>query len=197
MPGITPVGKGLDILDKGIGILGDNIEGEAKRQEMLTERLNLDTTSPFKLPHLIRPIAFIWAMALQTILSLLAIIMAFRSDPVDTTSILGVIGSQTAILTAIVGFYFSSRRAEKIMAKQATVDLEMVKEKAKVDIIRDKDKLKVASKMAGIELEEAETRSAIALREEKAESKQAIKTDKKEARQERRAVRKSKKAEDK
>ena len=109
--------------------LGENIESEQERQATLTERLKIDTTSPFKLPHLIRPISFIWAMGLQTILSLMVIVLAFNSTPTDTTAILAIVGSNGTILVSMVGFYFSSRKQEKINLEKvrATVKIEEMK----------------------------------------------------------------------
>ena len=118
--------KLFSTVDNITDTVGNNIESEQERQATLTERLRIDTTSPFKLPHLIRPISFIWAMGLQTLLSVIVVVMAFNQNPTDTTSILAVVGSNGAILTSMVGFYFSSRKQEKI-------NLEKVKAAVKIE----------------------------------------------------------------
>lgn len=91
-------------------------------QKELTERLKIDTTSPFKLPHLIRPIAFIWAMALQTILS---IVVLFVAPEGDNEALMIIFGSNSTILITIVGFYFQSRKNEKIAFKNAEANIEL------------------------------------------------------------------------
>ena len=127
-------------------LVDGSIESEQERQITLTERLRIDNTSPFKLPHLIRPIAFIWAMALQTALSITAL---FQDG-----DLLVILGSNSAILMTMVGFYFSSRKAEKINAKKVFAAIEIEKEKAKVEIKKDEAILSENKKQARIDRKE-------------------------------------------
>ena len=68
-----------------------------------SERLKIDTTSPFKLPHLIRPISFIWAMANQSILSFAGIAVLFigldRLDPTAVEALKTALAANTLILS--------------------------------------------------------------------------------------------------
>ena len=177
------VNEGISDITK---VVDDSFESEDERQKQLTERLRLDMTSPHLLPQIIRPASFIWAMSLQTILSLLTIIMAFMSTPTNETSIMAVMGSNTGILMTMVGFYFASRRAEKINAKKVEAAIDINREKARVEIIRDKDIIKLESKKAGIELDEIKAKTNIDIKESKAESRQNRRDDRKERREERR-----------
>ena len=94
-----------------------------ERDEVLTERLKLDTTSPFMLPHLIRPIIALVLLTLQILLN-----------------------------AAAIGFYFNSRKAEKMQAKNAMASIEIaniqakatVNEKKRVDRQDRKDKRRQA-----------------------------------------------------
>ena len=117
----TKVDKALDIFDKKV----------TSREQVRTDRLNIDNTSPFKLPHLIRPIAFIWAMVLQTVLS---VVVLWKYPD----QLLIVFGSNTAILTSIIGFYFNSRKQEKITAKKASEAIQIEKDKTKQETIKDR-----------------------------------------------------------
>ena len=144
-----PVIPNIDIdkaIDSVTKVIDGNIESEQERQTTLTERLAIDNTSSFMLPHIIRPIAFIWAMALQTGLSITSLVQGG-----DLTIILG---TNTGILMAIVGFYFSSRKAEKINAKKVFAAIEIEKEKAKVEIKRDEAVIANDKKQARIDRRE-------------------------------------------
>lgn len=115
-----------------------------ERDEVLTERLKLDTTSPFMLPHLIRPIIALVLLTLQ-ILLFVAIFMEIEV-PQD---IIWQVGGLNA---AAIGFYFNSRKAEKMQAKNAMASIEIaniqakatVNEKKRVDRQDRKDKRRQA-----------------------------------------------------
>lgn len=132
--GINPLDSVGEVVDKVGNVIDKSTESDQERQETLTERLRIDTTSPFRLPHLIRPISFIWAMSLQTILSLIVIIYAYNQDKADVTVILGVLGSNTAILTTMIGFYFQSRKNEKVMVSRANAAIKIEKIRSETDI---------------------------------------------------------------
>lgn len=130
MSKIDQIGK---VLDTATSAIDDNFESEQERQTTLTERLKIDTTSPFKLPHLIRPIAFIWAMSCFTILSLITLLKVGIDDIVAAS----VMASITTILTAIVGFYFQSRKHEKISLERNKTALKLEELKTKSEIRQD------------------------------------------------------------
>ena len=97
-----------------------------ERDAVLTERLKLDTTSPFMLPHLIRPIIALVLLVLQ-ILLFVAIFMKIEV-PKD---LIWQVGGLNA---AAIGFYFNSRKAEKIQAKNAMASIEIAEIQAKATV---------------------------------------------------------------
>jgi hypothetical protein len=119
------------IIKESLNLAKDNIYSTKKAEEDRTERLRIDNTSTFKLPHLIRPIAFIWGLALQTILSIYAIITI-------PDQLLIILGSNTAIVTTMVGFYFNGRKQEKIIAKQSAAAIKIEEEKVKQERVKEK-----------------------------------------------------------
>ena len=133
---------------KEIGKIADNLisTGEERDAE-LTSRLKIDTTSPFMLPHLVRPIIALSLLAMQTML-FVAMFMGI-SVPSD---IVWQVGGLNA---ASIGFYFNSRKAEKLQTKnaQATIELEQIKVK---EVIRqEKAAEKAARKKARKEARKA------------------------------------------
>ena len=138
-------------LDKALNFADDSFESREEAESTRTRRQEIDMTSPFRLPHLIRPIMAIWAMAIYSF----ALIFGMIKGQVDG---LEALGSAAAILISIVGFYFNSRKMEKVTAKKA---------------------------QAAIQLEAMRTRAD--LREERKESRHERREERKEARRERRA----------
>jgi hypothetical protein len=136
-----PLTNILGTADKAMDFADDSFESREENEATRTQRLQIDTTSPYKLPHLIRPILAIWAAVNETILTTATIFLAFFVEDVDpnaTNTVLAALASNTTILTAIVGFYFNSRKAEKINAKKAEVAIEIERMKEKAEIRKDR-----------------------------------------------------------
>ena len=118
-------------VDKIINSVGtqvdNNTESSEERQATLTERLKIDATSPFKLPQLIRPILAIWS-ALTFTLTQVYCLYKGLIDGVE------VLSANSAIMLGIIGFYFNSRRNEKINAKktEAAIKIEEIRVKAEI-----------------------------------------------------------------
>lgn len=130
---------------EAIDTIGKNIdrltESEQDRQATLTERHKLDMTSPFKLPHFIRPIStlysgLIWGVSIIWVLSMAndlikqvgikeASVMIMSPDSI----IMYILGATTSMYLTHVGFYFNSRRNEKVNAKkvEAAIKIEAIK----------------------------------------------------------------------
>lgn len=125
LPELEDVGK----------IADDLISTSEERDAVLTERLALDTTSPFKLPHLIRPIIALTLLFLQ----ILIFVAVFLKVEVPQDLIWQVGG----LNAAAIGFYFNSRKAEKMQAKnaQASVKIAEIKAKEAVEVKRREDKM--------------------------------------------------------
>jgi hypothetical protein len=140
-------------LERAVNFADDSFESREEAENTRTQRQEIDMTSPFRLPHLIRPIMAIWAMAIYSF----ALIFGMIKGQVDG---LEALGSAAAILISVVGFYFNSRKMEKVTAKKA---------------------------QAAIELEKMKTRSE--LREERLDNKEQRREDKREAKEERKEER--------
>lgn len=135
-----------------------SFESEQERQETNTRRLTIDTTSPFMLPHLIRPLStlwsgFLWGVSIIWTLIIASVLinkvgikaasaMIMSSDSI----IMYILAATTTTYGTHIGFYFSSRKAEKINAKKVQAAIEIESEKAKVQILRSKQDLKEEKK---------------------------------------------------
>ncbi len=129
------------LIDKAMDIFDDKVSTDKTREDIRTDRAQIDSTSPFKLPHLIRPISFIWAMGNETILTWSTIVLVFFGNDIDPNAVntlMVALAANTAILTTIVGFYFNSRKIEKINAKKADATLKLEAMKTKHELREDK-----------------------------------------------------------
>ena len=114
-----------------------------------SERLKIDTTSPFKLPHLIRPISFIWAMVNETILTTSTILAVFILDTSNVNAVnalIAALAANSAILTTIIGFYFNSRRNEKISMNNSRAAIKIKRLETKAEIRREERAAKKAER---------------------------------------------------
>ena len=124
------IGNVSKLIDS-IGSNADKLtESGEERQATLTERLKIDATSPFKLPQLIRPIIALVALLLQ-----IGIFVASVMEIPLSEHIIYEIGALNA---ATIGFYFNSRRNEKINAKKTAAAIKIEKIKARRDVKRNK-----------------------------------------------------------
>lgn len=117
-------------LDETIVQLGGKVLDTAENlaEDRSVTKHKLDSTSQFKLPHLIRPIALLWGMAFKTILDLLIITLAFIhiEDPTMLmATVLGVSASFAAPFLMMLKYYFQGRTAEKRDHKIAEANLKM------------------------------------------------------------------------
>lgn len=106
----------------------NDVTGVARKalDNQQTERLKIDTASPFILPHLIRPIIALIVILLQVLL----FVAVFLGVEVPDDLIYEV----GALNMATIGFYFNSRRNEKINAKKTEAAIVIEKIRAKADI---------------------------------------------------------------
>lgn len=137
-----------------VGDLGKTAENLATDRN--TIRQKIDSTSKFILPQIIRPLAFIWAMANETILTTAAIILSFIEDANTNgvTAIETALGANSLILMTIVGFYFKSRKDEKIAAKAAQANLEMKVIEHELEVKKEEMYLDREEKVIKMELKE-------------------------------------------
>lgn len=107
-------------LVSGVGtVIDDNTESREEVEEQTTKRLEIDTTSPFILPHLIRPISLLISWVLVTAL-FIAVICKVIIDPV-------IMGEVLLMHTTILSFYFRNRSMEKRAESNARANITVIK----------------------------------------------------------------------
>lgn len=129
---MTPINP-LETAEKAMDFADDSFESREEAEATRTRRQEIDMASPFKLPQLIRPIMAIWGMVTYSAAQ-------FYCLYADLITGLEAMGANAAIVMAIVGFYFNSRKAEKTVAKQMAGQLEIVTMKAKTAVAMEKIK---------------------------------------------------------
>ena len=124
------------VIDGALGI-GKNIETGKDRQRTLTERQKIDMTSRYILPQIIRPIIALTALLMQ-----IAILVAMFMEIDMPEHVVWEVGALNA---ATIGFYFNSRRNEKINAKktEAAVKIEEIRTKHELREERRKHKAEI------------------------------------------------------
>jgi len=141
------IDKVLEGIDKVGEIVDDSFESEQERQETLTERQRIDLSSPYKLPHLIRPVITLWSMLVWNV-SVVWSLAVTQPDPY-------VLAATSGILASCVGWYFDSRRREKIADKKMKSEQAIMQDKTKAAI-----KLELIKTRADIRAERRASRRA-------------------------------------
>jgi len=140
--------KAIDGADKLMNTVGNQIDQNTESKQ--DRRHRLDLTSPFKLPHLIRPLilagtfilfamSVIWAFAIATILISKVGIAETGDQMLSTDSIiLYLLGATGTAFATPCGFYYNSRKNEKINANKAKAAIEIEEIKLKQQIKTDR-----------------------------------------------------------
>jgi len=145
---VTSFDEGVKVVDKVLDVVDDNVYSRAEHEADVTSRHLADVSSDSWLSKAIRPVITGWAMAVNTFIW----VMMFISDkPVDSTVVITAGG----VLTSAIGFYFYSKKVERVVAKKAAATIQIEKMKAKFAIREDKQELKLAKKDARIERRKA------------------------------------------
>ena len=106
---VSKVGKGID----------DNVESGEERQQQLSDRHRVDMASDNKLSKAIRPMTLIFLAVMEAVI----VISAVNGVSIDIA-----ITSQVGLLLgSAVGFYFDSKRRERIADKNASANMELKK----------------------------------------------------------------------
>lgn len=121
-------------LDRALNFADDSFESGAERQATLTERLKIDMASDNQLAKMIRPIIALTLLFLEVVI-VVSVIFGVNV-PEHIVYELG------AMLGASIGFYFNSRKAEKIAEKKANAYVKVEAFKAKAAIEKEKILLK-------------------------------------------------------
>ena len=122
----------IDVLkaaDKILDAVDDNVYSEQESQQERTERLRIDMQSDNPIAKIIRPVitlmtGLVWSFAM--------VFSFFRTAPPE------VIYSISAVFTMCIGFYFHSRRQEKIAAKKTDAAIKIEAMKTKHELREDK-----------------------------------------------------------
>lgn len=121
-------------LEEVTDVVDDSFESGEERQKALTERQRIDMTSRYILPQIIRPIIALCLLVMQ-----IAVIVAIFFGVEVPTDIIIQVG---ALNTVAIGFYFNSRKMEKINAKRVEGAIKIQSEKAKVEVIRERQEIR-------------------------------------------------------
>ena len=113
---IGSVFKAADVLDK-------TTESAQERQATLTERQRIDMSSDNWLSKSIRPLSLLILLSVVCIMAL-ASTFGYSADPV-------LFGEIVLLLGSAFGFYFDSRKREKIAAQNAKANLQIEKLKVR------------------------------------------------------------------
>lgn len=130
----------VDVVPDVTKAIDSGVESEEERQATLTDRLRIDTTSKFILPHIVRPI-----IALSLLLMQIALLVAMFLGIEVPTNVVIEVGS---LLGIAIGFYFNSRKAEKLNAKKVQAAIEIQESKERMNIKREELELKQSKKDA-------------------------------------------------
>jgi len=130
----------INILDKVSDNADRFVESGEERQSTLTERQKIDMTSPFKLPQLIRPVLAIWSALTFTLTQWYCIAQGL----VEGDEALLANG---VIMSGIIGFYFQSRKAEKVSTKKFQAEVEIQKMNAEASIKIEESRVKMAERI--------------------------------------------------
>ncbi len=139
------INKGLDTVAKATDNLTTTNE---EIQKEITQRHVTDMASTSWLSKNIRPIAFIFALVCQGALIGVALVYSWYGKEVDPW----IVGQVGTLLTITTGFYFNSKKGEKIAfmnaeafvarqnaevkAKEIEVQLEKAREKTEIQRIK-------------------------------------------------------------
>jgi hypothetical protein len=123
---ITDIFKGIDKVGEAVD---DNVYSEQERNEMFTRRLEIDANSDNQLAKMIRPIITLLAGLVWLVMHIAAI---FRE--IDAEALY----SADAVFMTCIGFYFDSRRREKIAKRKALAAVKIEKEKVQQQKIQSR-----------------------------------------------------------
>lgn len=125
-----------------VGNIVDNVHTSGEEAAAIsTERQRIDISSPFMLPHLIRPLITIWAAVMWSMTIIWAMALISRSQETLLNAALNLdsvvmysLASTSAILSTCVSWYFHSRKIEKKTLIEAKANI--AKSEAAIEIRR-------------------------------------------------------------
>ena len=127
-------------ITKGAEVVDEFTESAEERQRVLSERHKTDMTSDNWLSKSIRPMSL---LVLLIVVAFMGIMSTFGHHPDKV-----IMGELVILLGSAFGFYFDSRKREKMAAKNAAANIEMEKLKTKHQIKQERKQLRADRKAA-------------------------------------------------
>jgi hypothetical protein len=130
----NPIESASKLIENVGDAVDKNFESEAERQEQLTKRLAIDMASDSWLAKSIRPMVTLGCFLMQV-----AILVALFLKIEVPTDIQLTVGG---LLATCIGFYFNSRKSDKINIRKvnAAIKIEEIRAKASVQEARREDR---------------------------------------------------------
>lgn len=124
-----PLSNATEIINKVTSIVDDNVYSEQESQSERTERYRIAINSDSWFPKIARPfvtivVTLVWAYVM---------INPFDKEIADT-----VVYSSTGAFSIVSGFYFHSRRVEKINAKKSDAAIKIERMKTRHELREEK-----------------------------------------------------------
>lgn len=132
-----------NLLDKGLDTFNDKVETEKDRQATLTGRLQIDMNSDSWFAKSIRPLVTILTGAVWSFVTIyITFLLADPTLTLDWTLIATYYGSVTATFGTCIGFYFKSRRDEKIASRNADAHIKKMEAETRLEEMKTKSTIK-------------------------------------------------------
>ena len=127
-------------ITKGAEIVDEFTESAQERQKVLSDRHKTDMNSDNWLSKSIRPLSLLILLGL---VSFMGVMSTFERDPDPI-----IMGEIVVLLGTAFGFYFDSRKREKMAAKNAEANIQMEKIKTKHQMRQERKQLRADIKAA-------------------------------------------------
>jgi len=125
----------LDLVNDIKEGIDDNVYSRQEQETDLISKHAIDMKSDSPLAKNIRPIVTLWSLAINTAIWLISL---FPDVTVDPTIVLTAGG----VLISTIGFYFNSRKVEKVYAKKAGASIQISKLESRQEIRERKRKMR-------------------------------------------------------
>lgn len=127
------------LADKVGNAIDRNTESGEERQQQLSARHKEDMLSDSWLSKNVRPLAFLASLFMVFLALVATAILKFHGkEGIDAW----VYGELVLLAGTFGGFYFNSRRTEKVAARNADANIKMERMKLKAEIVKDKRELR-------------------------------------------------------
>lgn len=143
--------KAIELVTKTVDDLTTSRE---EYNQGATDRLTVDTTSPFILPHLVRPILGLWITAIHSALNLWGLLSGKLSFEL-------ALEANAILVGAVFLFYFGSRGLEKIWELKGRAQIKVAEAQAKSEMKKADAAVKIETIRAKADLKDEIKRDRI------------------------------------